>query len=141
MSLASQLLRHRDLTAIDRETVWTSHPGVWDSRLGRKVVPTAWDGSVYLNAYDNKYGDKMLPDGRTIVFHPSNSSSVNAKLSELAGKDVALYAFVGRNTYRTGRVRVEKAQGGVYHLKVHPRQDSSGGAPGGDERIAWADMD
>lgn len=118
--LATLLRRHPSLRAIDRETVWAKHPGVYDRTRGTKVVPAVHDNSVYMNPIKNAYGNKMLADGRTIEFRPSSNDLVNGKLDLLVGKEVNFYAMVDPNVYRAGKVVVEKPAmaDGVFHLRM-----------------------
>jgi len=149
--LAIQLSRHPSLRVVDRETVWTKHPGVYDGVKGRKVVPAAHDNppSVYMNPVKNVYGDRLLPDGRTIEFHPSSSDVVNGKLHRLLGREAAFYAYVGNDGYRAGKVVVERRpmSDGVFHLRLitPPLPAAAGPAPApapdtAPEKKAWADM-
>ena len=151
--LATQLMRHPSLKAVDRDTVWARHPGVYDSRQGRKVVPAAHDSaggrepSVFINPTKNAYGDRMLPDGKTIEFHPSTNNNVNGMLDRLAGREATLYAFLGNNTYRAGKVVVKSVANGVYHLGLvtPPLPQAALVAraepPRQQRRVLWADMD
>jgi hypothetical protein len=123
--LATQLARHPALRAVDRDTVWARHPGVYDRARGQKVVPAVHmsangESSVFINPALNRYGDRMLADGRTIEFHPSTNDVVNGRLDRLLGREATMYAFLGRDAYRMGRVLVEAAARGVYHLRLAP---------------------
>lgn len=163
--LAVQLCRHPSLKHVDRGTVWSRHPGVYDSKKGKTVVPAAYDNdqhgpSVFMNPVRNMYGDKLLADGRTIEFHASTNDMVNGKLDGLVGREATLYAFLGNNTYRTGKVIVDTASSrGVYHLRLvspslpqaapppqarqpQPLEDDmeDGGYKKPPVRVLWADM-
>ncbi len=154
--LAVQLGRHPSLKPVDRDTVWARHPGVYDQKTRRKVVPAAHEDppSVFINPAKNKYGDRLLPDGRTIEFHPSTNDGVNALLDRLTGREATLYAFLGNNTYRTGRVLVHSVSNGVYHLGLvtpplprappplpSPLPPPVEQPPPQPRRVLWADMD
>lgn len=154
--LATQLGRHPSLRAVDRELVWARHPGVFDAKKGRTVVPAVHEGaqgvvSVFMNSSKNNYGDRMLPDGVTIEFHPSTSDIVNGRLDRLAGKEATLYAFLGSNSYRTGKIVVRDAPNGargVYHLVLQRQQQQqlppaavARAAAAAPPRTLWADMD
>lgn len=151
--LATQLCRHPSLRPVDRDTVWQRHPGVYDSKKGRTVVPAAYDApphgpSVFINPVKNAYNDRILPDGKTIEFHPSSSDLVNGRLDRLEGKEATLYAFLGNNMYRTGTVTVHGASRGVYHLRMvsPPLPQAPPPPPPPDDshapkRMLWADME
>lgn len=147
--LATQLSRHPSLKPVDRETVWKKHPGVYDRVKGRKVVPAAHEDppSVFINPVKNVYGDRLLPDGRTIEFHPSSNDAINGALHRLLGREATLYAFLGGNTYRTGRVVVERraTADGVFLLTLVTPPLPAAGAPAdpvaaAPRKTLWADM-
>lgn len=147
--LATQLLRHPSLKPIDRAAVWARHPGVYDPKTRRTVVPAAHDSSVFMNPVKNAYGDKLLPDGRTIEFHPSSSNLVNGRLQKLTGAEATLYVFLGNDTYRTGTVAVDRVAEGVYHLRLvtpplpcqpPPRPPPAEQPSRQPKKMLWADM-
>lgn len=135
---ATQLSRHPSLKPVGLETMYARHPGQTDPRTGRRFVPAVHrdpdrGASIYMYA-NGKYVNAMLPDGRTIEYHPSTNQAITRQLDELVGKEVTLYTQLGAGRQaqaREGKVVVQKSPTfGVYHLLLQPQQTPR-----------WADMD
>lgn len=132
---ATQLLRHGSLKAIDRDKMYRLHP-----RGGLPYTPVVHTDpvrgpSIFLYAYNNVYKDRILPDGLTIEYHASRNDAVNNDLNRLVGREVTLYAQLGRHECRHGKVLVKPSTGGVYHLRLLPPPPD---AP--VQTTLWADM-
>lgn len=163
---AAQLARHPGMQQrIPLETMYSRHPAQVD-RDGRRYVPAVHRGrdgaaSIFLSPFNRS--DGVLPDGRTIEYHPNRGAT--SQMLELVGSEVTLYAQVARQDGRQGLVRVEHPPGlpdGVFHLRVRPpttaspvRHRTAPNAAGNgsevttwstcleppDTKIAWADME
>lgn len=137
----TQLLRHPNLRAIDRELMYARHPSKTDPS-GKRYVPAvnhhpAYGYSVFLYP-GTKYGydDRILADGVTIEYHPSTNSQLNNELGRLVGQEVTLYAQVGKQECRQGKVTVGRPSSAtqpVFHLKLMPLQPVA-------RKGLWADM-
>lgn len=126
---ATQLSRHPGLRPIGRETMYARHPSKTDA-TGRKYVPAVHvdprrGPSIFLYP-GTKYGydDRLLADGVTIEYHPSRNALITSDIDSLVGKDVILYAQLGRFECVEGRVRVSQQSAKVYHLRIL-RQESA----------------
>jgi hypothetical protein len=138
--LGTQLSRHPSLTPLGVQTMFDRHPQRTSPATGLAYSPAVHrdalrGASIYLNGLSDRHGNRMLPDGVTIEYRPSNSPEITRQLDDLVGQEVTLYALVGREQAREGRVAVgkqEDPQGrGVYHLRLQPKA-----AP-----LLWADME
>lgn len=135
--LATQLSRHPSLKPLGLQTMYARHPSQTDPSTGRKFVPAVHEDamrgySIFMYPKTRfGYEDRILPDGRTIEYHPSTNASITHQLDRLIGKEVTLYVQTDRTQAREGRVVVEKpSESNVYHLQLRPQQHA-----------AWADMD
>ena len=148
---AVQLGRHPSLSPLPWKTMCAKHPAKVGEN-GQRVVPAVHRGpdgavSIFINP-GNKYAYKncMLPDGRTVEFHPSNSPAINRELHALVGREVTLYAQLGREA-RQGRVVVEHPEGlqnDVFHLRLVPAVPLPAVAPpppAQTKKVLWADME
>ena len=145
-----QVMRHPWVKEVGMGTILAAHP--WDPPNNHTPVvhhhPT--DGwSILINANSNlQHRDRVLADGETIEFRPCPASPQDLlALDALAGVTTAASAanpanpanpaatlyvlFQGRGAQ--GTVRVAKAGGGAYHLRLLNSQ------PG--VHTAWADME
>lgn len=159
---ATQLARHPGMQRIPLETLYSRHPAQVD-RGGRRYVPAVHrnqDGtsSIFLSPFNRS--DRMLPDGRTIEYHPNRAA--NSQLLELVGREVTLYAQVARQEGRRGLVTVTHPPDlpeGVFYLRVCPRVPPSApvrqpaepaaeppappaqAAAAAEPKLMWADME
>ena len=150
---ATQLSRHPGLQRLPLETMYARHPAQTDHE-GRRFVPAVYQGpagpSLFLYPFNRySYQDRMLPDGRTIEYHPSSNGRTNGQLRSLVGKEVTLYAQVGRREARQARVVVEHPPDlaeDVFHLRLVTAAPSAAAAPAPQQqqqqrRVLWADME
>lgn len=143
---ATQLSRHPSLRRVPLETMYARHPAQVDAN-GKRFVPAVHRGqadtSLFIYPF-NRFGymDRILADGRTIEYHPSTNLRVNAQLRDLVGREVTLFAQVGKREAREARVVVEHPEGlgdDVFHLRlVTPSLPE---APAPAKKVMWADME
>ena len=148
--LATQLARHPNLRRIRRDVMQARHPAK-DTPTGQRYVPAVHtdpqgDVSLFMHATvgSNKgYAGRVLPDGRTIEYHPSPNMALDGELDRLVGQEVTLYVQCGEEC-REGKVIVDKAPDaqGLYHLRTVPPPPPSFEHPpaGPTTRVSWADM-
>lgn len=117
---ATLLARHPSLKPIPRDVMYARHPRPPNAGYTPPVHFDRQRGpSIFISA-NGPYQDRLLPDGRTIEYHPSTNTQVNSDLESLLGKEVTLYASLARGDCREGRVIVQKQTHGVYHLCLLP---------------------
>lgn len=123
---------------IQKDAMYARHPAQRDPNTGRRFVPAVsrhpdHGPSIYLYS-ESKYGNALLPDGKTIEYRASNNAAIDGALGELVGKHAVLYLQVGsgpRAKCRQGRVAVSRPSAvggaggegdgvgeGVYHLRL-----------------------
>lgn len=145
---ATQLARHPSLRRVPLETMYARHPAQVDS-AGKRFVPAVHRGpadtSLFLYPFSRyAYQDRILADGCTIEYHPSTNARVNEQLRALVGREVTLYAQVGRREAREARVVIEHPAGlgdDVFHLRLVPGSLPDAGPPVVPaKKVMWADM-
>ena len=152
---ATQLSRHPSLHRVPLETMYARHPAQVDHQ-GKRFVPAVHRGaagpSLFLYPFSRfAYGDRVLPDGRTIEYHPSANARTNGELRALVGQEVTLYAQVGKREARQARVVVEQPPDipdNVFFLRIltpatapppQPAPPPAAAPPG--RKALWADME
>lgn len=144
--LATQLSRHPSVRPIEWGEMCRAHPA--KEVNGTRFVPAVHRGgpaaeSIFLNPSSKyAYNNTLLPDGCTIKYYCSNNREITADLRSLVGREVTLYAQVGRGQARQGRVEVAHPGGDVFHLRlVPPATAAPTAAAEQPKKMLWADME
>lgn len=155
---ATQLSRHPAMQRVALDTMYARHPAQVDHE-GKRFVPAVHRGpsgsSLFLYPFSRfAYRDRVLPDGRTIEYHPSTNARTNGQLRALVGQEVTLYAQVGKRDARQAKVVVEHPADlpeDVFHLRlvgagaapvpVAPAAATADTSPPPKKRALWADME
>ena len=147
-AFAAQLAAHAHLRPVPLQAMYAAHPAQVD-QAGRRFVPAVHHGprgpSIFLYPFSRfAYRDRVLPDGRTIEYHPSTNARTTAELRALVGQEVTLYAQVAGREAREARVVVQHPAGlpdDVFHLRIVAPAAAPPAAKPAVKRVMWADME